>query len=471
MDLARRARGQWRDGLLVAALRVAICVAAIFLGAPAVSDDDFARITIAQQFALTPSFDPSGTSWLPAPFWLQGGLFMVFGRDPLVAQVAHVVLSGLSAWAVLVAARWLGVSRTGAMFAALGSSLLPHVVWFGLATVPSGYTAALSLIAIASVVMGGWARWAGAAALLVATLCRYEAWAFAGLFALRGLWELRRGELARDAAPLLLPLIGPFAWMAHGVAHHDGALFFVDRVVDYRRALGEGADFGLRRVLEYPWIFVRAEPALTALFVGAAWLGRRRLGEFGCPLSCVACLLAFLVVGDLRDGAPTHHPERPLLVGYLVLVVFVAAVFVEELEQRRTLIHAELGLALGLSLLHPLIVRPGAVNRDVELEVGRKLRPELGDGTRALVDTPDYGYFAVAAGLGVPRRIEPLESPDPRDRPATPLNRTAEGLAATAEQRGATHLLMHGSDPSVPHGAERVLEVSGRALFRLPQAR
>jgi hypothetical protein len=34
-----------------------------------VSDDDYARVVIAQRLSL--ALDPSGTSWLPFPFWLR----------------------------------------------------------------------------------------------------------------------------------------------------------------------------------------------------------------------------------------------------------------------------------------------------------------------------------------------------------------------------------------------------------------
>ena len=50
------------------------------------SDDDYARISIAQGFAREPHFDPSGTSWLPAPFWAYGAAFRAFGTGLSVAR-------------------------------------------------------------------------------------------------------------------------------------------------------------------------------------------------------------------------------------------------------------------------------------------------------------------------------------------------------------------------------------------------
>ena len=157
--------------VLVVGVRILVSLIAWALGAPPVSDDDFARLTIAQGFALAPSWDPSGTSWLPAPFWLQGSVLALFGRDPFVAQGMAVATSGVSAALLFVAAGWLGASRRAALAVGLGSSFLPHVVWFGLATIPDGYTAALVVLAVASAEGPPSRRAWGAAALGRATLC------------------------------------------------------------------------------------------------------------------------------------------------------------------------------------------------------------------------------------------------------------------------------------------------------------
>ena len=81
-----------RDALVVAgvaALSVAAALLARKLGVLAISDDDFARAAIAEEFARTPRLDPSGTSWLPAPFWLTGAVMAVFGRSFAVARAMH----------------------------------------------------------------------------------------------------------------------------------------------------------------------------------------------------------------------------------------------------------------------------------------------------------------------------------------------------------------------------------------------
>ena len=45
----------------------------LHLGFSHVSDDDYARVVIAERFAHAPHLDPSATSWLAATaFWMRG---------------------------------------------------------------------------------------------------------------------------------------------------------------------------------------------------------------------------------------------------------------------------------------------------------------------------------------------------------------------------------------------------------------
>ena len=48
----------------------------------AVSDDDYARVVIAEQWAHAPKLDPSGTSWLPLPLWLNGSAMLGLRARP-----------------------------------------------------------------------------------------------------------------------------------------------------------------------------------------------------------------------------------------------------------------------------------------------------------------------------------------------------------------------------------------------------
>ena len=69
------------DALLLVVAKSLAMAWVLHVGFRQVSDDDYARAVIAEQFAHAPALDPSGTSWLPFPFWLHGGLMMIFGRS------------------------------------------------------------------------------------------------------------------------------------------------------------------------------------------------------------------------------------------------------------------------------------------------------------------------------------------------------------------------------------------------------
>jgi hypothetical protein len=179
-----------------------------------------------------------------------------------------------------------------------------------------------------------------------------------------------------------------------------------------------------------------------------------------------------LIVGDYGDGAATHHPERALL-GPLLLLLIVAVAALEADVTRRPRPWAVLGcgLFLGGVALHPLLRAAGAVDRRAEVALGRALRAPLEPRGLALVESPDFGYFAVAAGLGVPSRIEPIVSPDPRQRGAGLVERSANGLARAARERGATHVALRteGEFPA-PEGGLELFTTERYRVFLLPGA-
>ncbi len=68
----------------------------------------------------------------------------------------------------------------------------------GVATIPEGYTAALCVLALASLTcFTVFQRSLGAAALCAATLCRYESWPLAVAFAVCTVLDVHRGRLGR----------------------------------------------------------------------------------------------------------------------------------------------------------------------------------------------------------------------------------------------------------------------------------
>lgn len=419
-------------------------------GFVAISDDDFARDVIAQSFAHSPSWDPSGTSWLPFAFWLPGSLHLLFGNTLGVAHATAFGLSLVSTLLCLLAARTFGLGLLPAGVAAALCSVLPHSLWLGLATVPEGYSAAASLFALASLTSSSArTRGFGALALLCASLSRYEFWPVCAAFAAFTLFDVRRGHLPSLAAlHAALALSGMLGWLLHGVTTHGDALFFLKRVSDYTKALGGQAPL-FERLLQQPVLLFRAEPevvALAALGVVLCWPQRQSLAHYLRPLFCAGLLLGFLIAGAALGGAATHHPERPLLLLWLVLAILAADTWVRLLAHRpRGPALRVLGLAavLLLALRGSFLFRQPFVDRSAEIAIGQLARTAIaGQPGPVVVDCVDYGYLAVMAALGEPR-AQPLRTHDPRQSTEPP---SAEQRSAPALQ-GARWLIADRKSP------------------------
>src|SRR5438270_1048797 len=106
-----------REVALLAAMHALACVGVLALGFDHVSDDDFARVTIAQSFAHAPKLDPSGTSWLPFPFWSLGLAMMLLGRSLEVARAFSIALASAAATLPYLALRRAGAPRAHALTA------------------------------------------------------------------------------------------------------------------------------------------------------------------------------------------------------------------------------------------------------------------------------------------------------------------------------------------------------------------
>ncbi len=405
------------DIATIVALRALATALVLGLGFSAVSDDDYARVVIAQQFAAAPHADPSGTSWLPFPFWLMGSVMGVVGNDFVVARITTVGLSLLSAAAVWWSARVLGASRAERLLGSALAAVLPHAVWLGAATVPEGFSAVFCLAGAASLASTSPRIRLSAAMLLVAaTLSRYETWAVAAVAAAVNGWDAVRQRRWIWAVCAGLCVVGPCAWLLHGIADHGNALFFVSRVVDYRRLIGAGSTNLLSALTNYPVALLREEPHLTALGLAIAVAGWRDLTTgAGRLLLCMAALLAMLIWGDVRDGAPTHHPERALLFFWLGACLLIAPAWMRLWARRRQLAVTLLIASAGACVARPWITaRQPFVDRSAELQLGRLARTHVSRSERLLIDTGDYGYFAVIAGFADPERATGLVDSDPR---------------------------------------------------------
>lgn len=404
------------------------------------SDDDYARTVIAQEWVASvrgltflhelPGFrahrwarivDPSGTSWLPFPFWVTGLGMTLLGRSIAVARgVQMVLLAGSTA----LLGRSLRQARFGriatACILALGFAN-PYALWLGASQTPDAWVGVLGATALLSLVQPKPDRLA-AFALLAAAASRYEMWPVALVFAAR----YARGPLRGRA---LVPLLAPAAWMAWNAVAHGSPLHFFARVSAYRQSVA-GLSLPLRAAY-VPAAYVELFEVGMGLVVAAGVLTvvavaplRRRWAPV---LVGMGALLGFLFVGSLGDGAPTHHGARAQL---SLLWVGTALLWVAtgELMQRVQIAWGSKAGAIGISamlfggilwsadLYERVRQNPagGEAARDEQVARGEGLQPERPEGFG--VRSCRYEHLALLAGYGAPERVRVLGPTSPQDQ-------------------------------------------------------
>ena len=429
------------------AARGVACFVAWESGFRALSDDDYARISIAQGFAAAPRWDATYTSWLPAPFWAYGAAFRVFGSGLEVARTTAIAASLAATVLVYVAARVLGVQRLSAVLsAALSCLILRYSLLLGIAAVPEVPCAALMLFGASTLARPDRKlRALGGLALSAACLSRYEAWPLALVFF--GFCLCDAGK-RRDALLSLcgaLGIVGLAWWLVIGKAHHGGALFFIARVTAYKRALGGAHTSVLQRLLEYPKLCLFQAPEFWMLCL-LVWFAMRKSSVRSEPLASrrVQCgmlaVLGFLIVGSVHDGVPTHHAERVLLPLW-----FFGCVAVGPALAQLAIRNSRWVPGLALLTVQPsmsLIAAPHLyeyANRAPELEAGTAAR-QFTSGSLA-IDTPDYGYTAVQAAFGTPISTRALDEHDPRHPDPDPFA-SPHALEGALHARGARFALV-----------------------------
>lgn len=410
------------DAVGVGAVKLAASLAVLGAGFRAISDDDYARIVIAQRFAETPHLDPSGTSWLPVPFWLYGTAFRLLGGSIAVAQGVAVFLGVGAALLLLWAARLFGAGRAGALLGALLAALFPWSVYLGAAAVPEAPTAALCVFGVATLAVAARReRTLGAVAIAAACFSRYEAWPVAATFAAFTLLDARRSRdvrLALTAAVAVSPIA---LWLLHGVFIHGDALFFWKRVAAYKSALGSSAPLAERLFTVPRWLFL-TEPELSIGLLIAVIACPATLARFRRAAVAGGALVLFLAAGELSGGGPTHHAERAVLAAWFLAALALGSVVGQALERRPAWRAAWLGYAalvvvLGWGYFERRRTADFFVERAEEVALGARAR-ELG-APALLIATRDYGYLAVTAGFQKPSAAVPFDDRDPR-HPRTP---------------------------------------------------
>lgn len=405
MDRARSV-----DAAAIFAAKLAVSAAVLALGFTHVSDDDYARTVIAERFAHAPTFDPSGTSWLPFPFWVTGTAMIAFGRSLAVARGTALCASGVTSACAYLGLRALPVARWPALAGIVVAMALPWSAWLGAADVPEGFFAPLLLVAMTTMNGSPRARALGAVALLAATLSRYEAWPVAAVFFLAG---LARGASPARVATHALPLAGPLGWMAWNLHAHGSATHFLARVAAYRDAVGaSGATFG-DELAVYPRAL--AELGGEPLFLGflaivAFCIYRDFRTRWSHAFASAVSMLAFLVYGETRGGAPTHHPERALLaVAWLLVAAGIdAAMPLARKAPSRIVVGAGLAALVAWLAFLPGRYRaaPGnGADEDRAPQIARGLDLRSRGVVRLSVVPCAYEHFALLAAYGAPENV------------------------------------------------------------------
>lgn len=449
--------------ILVARIAATLIVRA--WGLRALSDDDFSRVTIAQNFALHPRLDPTGTSWLPAPFWIQGGLLALFGRSLAVADLLSSAGACLAALLLYAAARWSGLSPRVSLVGALAAAVVPVAAVTGAANVPELPVACCTAAALILLRERTPARSLGAAALLLpATLSRYEPWPAALAAAVLVLVPTPRVNLRTRITAALIALAGPALWIAWNAHAHADPLHFHARVSAYRTAVGATAALGsypLALALELVPVAIAAIVALVIWRAASDTGNRRRLPmppddtpqgapgkrnlahetekdslpvqhpRWSGPLAAAAFVLIALVAAEARGGAPTHHPERAVLA--ITIVAWVAAVDLLDRTAARLRPTAWLaGAAVLLVIVSGLRLRsllPGyGVDRSAEIATGRWIAEHVPSADRVMIEPSDYGYFAIMAASGRPETMSVTRTLDPRKKDEPSLDSGARWI-------------------------------------------
>lgn len=487
-----RARFDWlveHDRAALVALQLLVALVVYASGFRAVSDDDYARVVIAQELVHTPKLDPSGTSWLPLPFWIQGAAMALLGRSLEVARAVAIVSAIGCTLLIHRAALSLGGRRDAAFLGTALAICLPWSARLAIATVPEQLVAALCLYGVATLAPGATPRQRlfGAASLFAATLSRYEPWIVAGLFALGSLRDARRARLherpLRDTVSLfasaLIALAGPVLWSAWNAEVHGSAVHYLHRVAAYKSQV-DGGQVALR-IFEYPLALLRAEPELLVLFavVLVRWWPdrheRRALASYLQPGAVLVAFVFVLIGLSVRGGAPTHHPERALHVVHLFLALLTARLGLEALAEGRLGRRLVVGTALALALAMPFVrswwlYKESFAERSREIAIGREVAERVPSGELVLVETIDFGYFAVQAASGRPERVKPEGRVDPVHGGAPML---PHALGIRARLRGASHVV--GRAPrraedrarALEEGLELVVETEGWVLWKI----
>jgi hypothetical protein len=386
--------------------------------------DDYARVTIAQSFAHAPRLDPSGTSWLPFPFWWMGTFLALLGRSLTVARIASIVLASLAAALPYAALRIASVDRARALGGTAFALVTPWMLWLGGATVPESFTATASASAI--IVLAARPSAPFAALLACACLSRYEAWPVAAVAAVA---LIARDRSRRSLGIAAFCAAAPILWMLWNAHAHGSPVHFFHRVSSFKRAIGAGSTSTSEAVLFYPRLLATTRPeVVVATLAGLYALRDAALRKrWLVPLGAALAQIVFLAAGNARDGAPAHHPERAL-VGVLVLLALFGVDACASLAPRLRLASLSVAGLLWAFSARAFADAPGrspSEDRRAQIARGDGLRTQTPEGFT--LSPCSYEHFALIAAYGAPERVVTLPPRGVPVDPSCPEIREARG--------------------------------------------
>jgi hypothetical protein len=409
----------WRLLAALLGLRSVAVLAIAASGFYAVSDDDFARCFIAQEFSWTPKLDPSGTSWLPFPFWWTGSWMRLLSlRSFEAARVAGGLFAAIASGYCVD--RLLRSGLRGAAFSGALVLLFPWQIWLGSAALPDSSVSLLIAGVTFALVMPGGLKKLDVVAMSVACLSRYEAWpAACVVFAL----SLLRAQPRLHKGWLLGLVLGPCLWCIWNLHAHGSLFHFWSRVATFRAA-EQPLPLSVR-ALYYPLACWKDAPlesvailvcvaslALPSRLGGAAEARNARL----LGMAVLVGMFAFLVVGSVRDGAPTHHPIRACLACFAIGVpLFIDAFMHQALRWsdasfgKKTILVAfvaALGLVWCASVGQAVQNFPSDPSRRALVLQGQSFALGASPERRLVLTPCAYEHFAFAVGFADPRRIQ-----------------------------------------------------------------
>jgi hypothetical protein len=249
---------------------------------------------------------------------------------------------------------------------------------------------------------------------------------FVGQSAWRALQALRSASrpaltpaIRREIGYALVAAVGPLLWMAWNAHAHGDPLHFIARVTSFRRAIG-AANVPLRdKLLGFPRALVEETPEVAAMGLAglAGLVASRAIRErWGWAAAAAASVAAFLVLGDLGDGAPTHHPARALAsIWWIAIGTGTEALVTASERMQRMPGHAWRWVAAGAGLLLAMLWflpiegrwrdwpgRAPSEARDAQIARGLDLRAR---GVTGAEITPcSFEHFALLAAWGQPER-------------------------------------------------------------------